>query len=89
MSNMAQAALLMNRKSTGMAVLLAFLFGPLGLFYASVVGGVVMLLFGGVIIVFTAGIGAILVWPICMIWAAIATSAHNKRILAGLVQQPG
>ena len=87
MSNAAQAVLLMNnQKSTGVALLLTFLFGPLGLFYATVVGGVVMLLLGGMIIVFTAGFGAILIWPVCMIWAAVAVSGHNRRLLAGLVQ---
>lgn len=32
----------LNRKSTGVAFLLSFFFGPLGLFYASVTGGLVM-----------------------------------------------
>jgi TM2 domain-containing membrane protein YozV len=86
MSNVAQAALLMNQKSTGVALLLTFFFGPLGLFYSSVMGGVIMLLVGGIIIVFTAGIGSILVWPICMIWAVMATGSHNKRLLLGLTQ---
>jgi hypothetical protein len=85
MSTVAQAALLMNKKSMGVALLLTFFFGPLGLFYSSVIGGVVMLVFGGAIIVFTAGIGAVLVWPICMIWAGVATSAHNKRLLASMM----
>lgn len=39
MSNVAQATLLMNQKSTGVALLLTFFFGPLGLFYSSVMGG--------------------------------------------------
>jgi TM2 domain-containing membrane protein YozV len=86
MSNVAQATLLMNQKSTGVALLLTFFFGPLGLFYSSVMGGVIMLLVGGIIIVFTVGIGSILVWPICMIWAVMATSSHNKRLLLGLTQ---
>lgn len=46
----------------------------------------IMLLVGGIIIVFTVGIGSILVWPICMIWAVMATSSHNKRLLLGLTQ---
>lgn len=32
------------QKSLGLAFLLTFLFGPLGLFYSSVVGGIVMIL---------------------------------------------
>jgi hypothetical protein len=86
MSSVAQAALLMNKKSMGVALLLTFFFGPLGLFYSSVIGGVVMLFVGGAVMVFTAGFGAVLVWPICMIWAGVATSAHNKRLLAGMMQ---
>jgi hypothetical protein len=35
------------RKSLFLAFLLAFLFGPLGLFYASAIGGIIMLLVTG------------------------------------------
>lgn len=84
MTNAAQVSLLMNKKSTGVALLLTFLFGPLGLFYASVVGGVVMLLLGGALMLFTLGFGGLLVWPVCMIWAAVATSNYNKRLVMGL-----
>lgn len=69
-------------KSVGVGLLLTFFFGPLGLFYSSTVGGIVMLLvsifFGGA----TMGAGLLLTWPACMIWGAIAASNHNSAIMA-------
>jgi hypothetical protein len=70
-------------KSLAAALLLTFFFGPLGLFYASVTGGVVMLLVTIVAAAFTFGVSVLVTWPICMIWAAIGTSNHNNRMVAG------
>lgn len=58
-------------KSAGVAFLLAFLFGPLGLLYASVAAGLVLLLVAIVLGVATGGIGAIIVWPISFIMAPL------------------
>ncbi len=68
-----------NQKSTGTAFILAFLFGPLGLLYASTAGGIIMF-FGGLIIgVVTLGIGLLFIWPICIIWAVVAVQNSNKN----------
>jgi hypothetical protein len=69
-------------KSVGAALLLTFFFGPLGLFYASVTGGVVMLIVSIVFAAMTYGISLLLTVPACMIWAAVAASNHNARIAA-------
>lgn len=65
------------QKSVGVAFLLAFLFGPFGLFYATVVGGIVM-----TVLTFTLGIlffpFLFLFWPIEMIWACVAAANRNK-----------
>jgi hypothetical protein len=69
-----------TRKSVGVGLLLAFFFGPLGLLYESVLGGIVMFVLSVIVGVLTLGFGALLTWPICMIWAAIAVNAHNKKL---------
>jgi hypothetical protein len=76
-------------KSVGAALLLTFLFGPFGLFYASVLGGVVMLALAIVIGVATLGLGLPLVWFGSMIWGAVAASSKHSRHQLWLVQQIG
>ncbi|MDB5130170.1 MAG: hypothetical protein JWQ85_4402 [Mucilaginibacter sp.] len=43
-SSQPQIIIIAKQKSVGTAFLLAFLFGPLGLLYASILGGIVILL---------------------------------------------
>jgi len=71
-------------KSMGVATLLAFFFGPLGLLYATVKGGLIMMAVGLLIGVITVGLGLILIWPVCVVWAAMATKNHNGRLGAAL-----
>ena len=66
-------------KSVGVALLLTFFFGPLGMLYSTVAGAVVMLFVNIVVGLVTYGFGLFLTWPICMIWAATAASSHNSR----------
>jgi hypothetical protein len=54
---------------------MTLLFGPIGLLYTSLKGGVIMLLVSFGIIYFTISICLIITWPLCMIWAVNA----NKR----------
>ena len=74
-------------KSVLVAFLLTFLFGPLGMFYSTVVGGVVMLLVALVAIPLTIGVGALIVWPISIIWGCVAASQYNSRIGAQTMTQ--
>ena len=69
-----------NSKSVGLAFVLAFLFGPLGLFYASVTGGIVMLILGVILGIVTLGFGLIFIWIGCVIWAVVAVNKANKVI---------
>lgn len=69
-----------TRKSMGVGLLLALFFGPLGLLYASVLGGILMFVISVVVAVLTLGFGVLLTWPICVIWAAIAVNSHNKKL---------
>ena len=61
------------------ALLLATLFGPLGLFYASPVGGLFMTFVCVVVGVGTVGVGLLLAWPVCILWAYVAASSHQQR----------
>lgn len=75
------------QKSMLLGLILTFFFGPLGMLYATVLGGIVMfivcvLTFG--ITIMTLGLGSILfflVWIIQMLWAGFAISGYNKRLL--------
>ncbi len=68
-------------KNVGVAFMLAFFFGPLGLLYSTILGGIVMLIVSVVVALITLGFGLIVTWPICIIWAIIAVNIHNKKIV--------
>jgi predicted RND superfamily exporter protein len=70
-------AYVLQRKSVGAAVLLAILFGPLGMLYATVPGALVMIVISLVLGIATAGFSVLIVWPVCIIWAAIAAQSYN------------
>jgi hypothetical protein len=72
MNPMEQPRIIVQRKSRGLAFLLAFLFGPLGMLYTTVGGALIMLVIALVVSLATAGLGLILVWPICIIWSVLA-----------------
>jgi hypothetical protein len=76
-----QPQIIVTQKSMGVTILLTIFFGPLGMFYSTIVGGIVMLILSGIVAVFTLGLGLFITWPICIIWAAIATNSHNKNLL--------
>lgn len=73
---------IVSTKSPGIAILLTILFGPIGMFYTTIGGAIVMLLVSLVVGVVTLGLGLIITWPICIIWAALAASSYNQKILA-------
>lgn len=70
-----------TRKSLVVSVLLTLFFGPLGLFYSSVTGGIIMLVISVLVSIFTLGIGLLITFPICIVWGIIATNANNSKIL--------
>ena len=69
-------------KSVGVAFLLTFLFGPLGMLYSTVTGALIMILvaiFGGMLVGFvTLGFGWLafgpMVWIASIIWGCVAAS---------------
>ena len=77
-------------KNVGLAAILTLVFGGFGLFYVSILNGIVgsviecVLL---VVVVFTAGFGMILYIPwhiICVIVGISMANSHNKRLLRRL-----
>ena len=64
-------------KKVRTAVLLALFFGPLGLFYASVPGGVFCTFLLIVLGLFTVGVGILPVWGVSLLWAYLAAS-HSQ-----------
>jgi len=75
-----QIIIVQSQKSMGVTILLTILFGPLGMFYSTIVGGIVMLIISVLVGIFTLGVGFLITWPICIIWAAVATNDSNKQL---------
>jgi len=67
----------------GISIILTVLFGPLGMLYSTIWGGITMGVISLVVGIFTLGIGLLVTWQICLIWAAVATSSYNKKLLSG------
>jgi len=70
-------------KSVGISILLTILFGPLGMFYSTILGAIAMCIISLFVIASTFGLGLLIVWPICIVWGAVATNSYNKEILSG------
>ena len=68
-------------KSLGIALLLTFIFGPIGMLYATIWGGFIMLLINLVIGIPTLGLGLIFTWPIQLIWVTLAVRSYNKKLM--------
>ncbi|SHK62455.1 hypothetical protein SAMN05216582_1108 [Selenomonas ruminantium] len=80
-----QVVVAKSEKSIGLAVVLTAIFGPLGLFYSSIIGGFVMLAVSFVVGLITLGFGLIVTWPTCIFWAYMATKRYNAKLAADSV----
>ncbi len=69
-------------KSRITSFVLTLLFGPLGLLYSSVVGGIIMIILAITLGAATAGAGAIVIWIVSIIMGDSFTYNYNKRLLA-------
>ena len=76
-------------KSVGVSIILTVLFGPLGMLYSTVMGGLVMMVVSVIAAFLTFGIGLFVTWPICVIWGAMAASGHNKKLTGAVLAQTG
>lgn len=68
----------LNEKSRGTSFLLTLLFGPLGLFYSSIAGGIVLL----IIALASAAtiIGPVICWGMAILIGDHCTHRHNENI---------
>lgn len=67
------------RKSVAAAIVLTIFFGPLGMFYSTVEGALIMC-----VVTFFAmftGVGLLIAWPACVIWGAMAAENYNQRMM--------
>lgn len=83
--NQTTRVLVTPTKSAGVAAVLTILFGPIGMFYSTIMGGVVMLLVSLIIGVLTLGFGLLITWPICVAWGVIAVNNYNKDLISASV----
>jgi hypothetical protein len=76
-------------KSVAAALVLTFLFGPLGLFYCVAWWAALLMFVGAVVIALpTLGIGAALFWVASMVWGAVAASKQHSAFQVWIAQQP-
>jgi hypothetical protein len=82
------AIILTQSKSLGVGVVLALLFGGLGLFYSTITGGIVVTIIeviALIIAVLTLGVGSVLfpiVHIVALIWAITAIGEFNKKLVS-------
>ncbi len=74
-----------KQKSTGTAILLTFLFGPLGLLYVSVVGGLVLTAIS--LLLFWTVLVPVVCWIASIIWAAVAANNANQKATSQAMNQ--
>ena len=77
-----QPVIVMAPKSVGIALLLTFFFGSIGMLYATVPGAIIMFILEVIIGIPTLGLGLLITHPICMIWSAVAANNYNKQLMA-------
>ncbi|BBB23639.1 conserved hypothetical protein [Isorropodon fossajaponicum endosymbiont JTNG4] len=68
-------------KSLVVAILLAIFLGPIGLFYASVIGALIMLVITAIVGFITFGFGLFIPYISVILWAIIAVNSYNKKII--------
>jgi len=77
-----QVVITKAEKSMGLSIVLAAIFGPLGLFYSSIIGGFIMLVISFVGALITLGVSLIITWPLCILWAYLSTKRYNAKLSA-------
>lgn len=69
-------------RNPGVAAVVGLFFGPLGLFYAGRILAAVIMIFVSIFVAIpSAGIGLLLIWPICSIWSYLGAKAYNKKLI--------
>ena len=84
-----QMIIAQSPKSMGLALILSFLFGPLGLLYATVKGGLIMICVAVVLVPLTLGVGYFITVPVSMAWAYSAVEKYNRQLMLGQMPPQG
>jgi hypothetical protein len=71
-------------KSVAVALIFSALLGPVGLLYATLWGGIAMIIIGFIVLSNPFWVPIILVWVSSSIWAVAATNRYNQKILKAL-----
>lgn len=86
----AQYIIARSPKSLGLALILNLVLGPIGLLYATVSGGIIMMVVDTIFAVIgfmTLGFSLFVTIPIvnfiCMIWAYVKVKKYNQDLLSG------
>jgi putative Ca2+/H+ antiporter (TMEM165/GDT1 family) len=67
-----QTTVVTEPKNVFIAFLLTFFFGPLGMFYSTIGGAILMTILAVVVGMVTLGAGLFIIWPISVLWGVIA-----------------
>lgn len=93
MSNNQQYVVMRSPKSLGIGLILTFFFGPIGLFYATISGAIIMLIIDAIFAVIgflTLGYSLIVTAPLvnlaCMVWAYVKINSYNKALIDGAMR---
>ena len=85
LNNGPQVVIARSPKSVGLSLILTILFGPLGMLYANIVHGIIMIVLAFIIGVITLGFGAVITWPISIIWGYLDVKSYNRKLIQGIV----
>lgn len=68
-------------KGVATALLFSVFLGPVGLLYASSIGGITMIILGFIVACSKLWIPILWAWLICCIWSVLAVNQYNKKII--------
>ena len=68
-------------KNVGISIILTILFGPIGMFYATVSGAIIMTLLTILLSAVSGGVLFFPCWLICIIWGALSVSTYNHDLI--------
>jgi hypothetical protein len=79
---MNQEKLTLPFKSVAVALLFSVFLGPVGLLYATSLGGIIMIPLGFFVMLTKLWVPICIIWLISCIWSVIATNRYNQKIIS-------
>jgi hypothetical protein len=81
MQTFGQHKLTLPLKNLAGALLFTVFLGPIGLLYASSLGGIVMIVLGFIVACCKYTVPIVFVWLISCIWSVVAVNRYNRKII--------